>query len=193
MGVRCFISIDIIDPHLLARFVKIQRLLEDSGADLKTVETENMHITLMFLGEVKESQLVDLTCRITEISFKPFNIEFRGVGVFPSLSKPKVIWAGVSKGLDQLKPIYEDLEARISGMGFKLDNRGFSPHVTLARVRSGRNRDKLVKLLRGFEDEFLGEINVKSIQLKRSMLTSRGPIYSTITQSRSREEQFEGL
>lgn len=185
MGVRCFVSIDIEEPNLLARLIGIQRLLEDSGADLKTVETENIHITLMFLGDVEESWLVELTNKITQMSFKPFKIEFKGVGVFPNLSKPRVVWAGISKGLEQLNLVYKDLEAKVSGMGFKLDEKGFSPHVTLARVRSGKNRDKLVELLRNLEDDFLGEMIAKRIRLKKSLLTSEGPIYSTITQSQS--------
>ncbi len=184
MVVRCFISIDIDNPQILSKFIKIQRLLEESGADLKTVETENMHLTLMFLGDV-ESRLGELTNKIAEMTFKPFKIEFKGVGVFPSLSKPRVIWLGVSNGLEELKLIYRDLEQRISPIGFKYDDRGFSPHATLARVRSGRNKDKLVKILRNFEDEFLGEMTVKHIQLKKSVLTSRGPIYSTIIESKS--------
>ncbi|MBS7620437.1 RNA 2',3'-cyclic phosphodiesterase [Candidatus Bathyarchaeota archaeon] len=188
MNVRCFVSIDIDNPDLLTRLIGIQRSLEDSGADLKTVETENIHITLMFLGDVEESRLGDLRNEITEISFKPFKIEFKGVGVFPSISKPRVIWAGISKGLEQLNLIYKDLEARVSGMGFKLDDKGFSPHVTLARIRSGRNRDKLVTLLRELENDFLGEMIAKHIRLKKSLLTSKGPIYSTITQSQSLDE-----
>ena len=188
MGIRCFVSIDIDNPDLLTRLVRIQRSLEDSGAEVKTVEKENMHITLMFLGDVEESRLGNLINKITEISFKPFKIEFKGVGAFPSISRPRVVWAGVSKGLEQLNLVYKDLETRVSGMGFELGDKGFSPHITLARVRSGRNRDKIVRLLKELENDLLGEMIARHIRLKKSLLTSKGPIYSTITQSQSLDE-----
>ncbi len=79
--------------------------------------------------------------------------------------------------------VYSEVESGVTGLGFKPESRGFSPHITLARVRSGRNRDDLVERLRGHTDDSFGGFLVERVKLKRSVLTPRGPVYSTLAGS----------
>lgn len=180
---RCFVSVDIEVRSLLDALVEVQRRLEKTGADLKCVERENIHITLRFLGEVRDGLVGELQRLVSGVAFEPFRVEFRGLGVFPSLRRPRVVWAGMSDGVEELNGIFRRLEPELVGMGFRPEGRGFSPHITLARVRSGRNRERLVEEVTANADEVFGDFEVGYVRLKKSVLTPRGPIYSTIAQS----------
>jgi len=184
MALRCFVAIDLDNPALLDTLEGIQASMIRTGADLKCVERDNIHVTLKFLGDVREELIGELIRRVSEISFKPFNVELKGVGVFPSLRRPRVVWAGISEGKEELKEVFQILESELTGIGFKPEKRRFSPHITIARIRSGRNRDHLVKVLLDRENEKLGDFNVESIRLKKSVLTPKGPIYSTLAESK---------
>lgn len=181
---RCFISVDIEDPALLGALEEAQRRLEGTGADLKCVDRENIHITLRFLGEVREGLVDDLKRLISCTTFSPFRVELRGLGAFPHLRRPRVVWVGISDGVEELTAVFNRLEPELVRMGFRPERRGFSPHITLARVRSGRNRGRLVEEVTARADGVFGELEVGDIRLKRSVLTPRGPLYSTISESK---------
>ena len=168
---RCFISVDIEEHRLLEAILGSQRLLEITGANLKCVGRENIHITIRFLGEVGDIKVGEIKRIISGITFEPFYIEHRGLGVFPRPSRPRVIWVGISEGVKELSRIYQLLEPELLEIGFKPEVRGFSPHLTIARVRSGRNRDRLVEVVMSNADKVYGRIEVKNIRLKKSVLT----------------------
>ena len=183
MSVRCFVAVDIEGPDLLDSLVRAQDLLRGTGADLKAVERENIHLTMRFLGDVREGSLEELKGVVSEVDFEPIRAELRGLGAFPSLRRPRVVWVGLTKGADELAEVFRRLESGLLGLGFKPEGRGFSPHITLARVRSGRNRESLAEQVSRNADEEFGEFTVRYIRLKKSVLTPKGPIYSTIAQS----------
>lgn len=185
MGVRCFIAVDVEEPSVLDGLGRLQAGLEGTGADLKCVERENIHLTLRFLGDVREGLLGELKNLVTGLSFEPFKMVLEGVGAFPNLRRPRVIWVGVTEGVSELTGIFNRLESGLVGLGFKPEGRGLSSHITLARVRSGKNRDRLVEQVRTHGDESFGAFEVRHIRLKKSVLTPRGPIYSTIAESKA--------
>jgi 2'-5' RNA ligase len=176
--------VDVEDPELLAVLEDVQRRLEETDADLKRVEGENIHVTMWFLGDVRMGSLQELQGLVSGIEFKPFRAELKGLGAFPNLSRPRVVWVGISDGVEELTEIFESLEPKIVGLGFRADDRGFSPHITLARVRSGKNRDRLVEEISARADTVFGDMTVKCIRLKKSILTPKGPVYSTIAESK---------
>lgn len=180
---RCFISVDIEDRDLLDALKEAQGHLERTGADLKCVDRENIHITMRFLGDIREGLVDELKRLVSGLAFSSFRAELRGLGAFPSLRRPRVVWTGISDGVDELTDIFRRLEPELVGMGFRQEGRGFSPHITLARVRSGRNRERLVEEVMAHAEEVFGEMEVAHIRLKKSVLTPRGPIYSTIAES----------
>jgi len=183
LDVRCFISVDIEDQGLLDALEEAQRRLERTGADLKCVERENIHVTVRFLGDVREGLVGELQRLISGFGFTPFKVKLRGLGAFPNLQRPRVVWTGISDGVEELKGIFQRLEPELVGLGFKPEARGFSPHMTLARVRSGRNRDRLVGEVVARADDPFGIFDVVHIRLKKSVLTPQGPIYSTVAES----------
>ncbi len=182
---RCFVAIDLDNEVVKNALIKAQRTIESSGADVKSVERENIHITLRFLGEIPEVQTARVADAVRSVEFKPIKLSFEGVGVFPSSARPSVIWAGVTGEVPEVLYVFSRLERLLKDLGFEPERRGFQPHLTLCRVRSSRNISALGDVLKELKDARFGELEVKSIRLKKSVLTGRGPIYSNIAESRS--------
>jgi len=146
-GIRSFIAFDIDSESVLKRMTEVQTMLAKTGADLKLVEPKNIHMTLRFLGNVTPSTVEKIFEEMKKVQFTPFDVRLHGVGAFPNPRYPRVVWAGITQGADQLRSIFEQLEPKLLGLGFAPDSKGFSPHLTIARVRSGRNRVELATCL----------------------------------------------
>jgi 2'-5' RNA ligase len=178
--VRSFISIDLEDQQILSRVASIISSLQALGGDLKPVEVENIHLTLKFLGNVSTPRLADVKSSIKQLTFPSFSAEIKGTGAFPNLKHMNVVWVGVDEGWSQVEQIYEQVEKLLSSLGFRRENRPFSPHITIARVRSGRKRDEIGNFLQHLSEESFGAITVDKVRLKQSVLSSSGPKYSTL-------------
>ncbi|MEJ2280345.1 MAG: RNA 2',3'-cyclic phosphodiesterase [Candidatus Bathyarchaeota archaeon] len=180
--IRSFFAFDIEDYKIERRISEIQGMLANTGADLKIVSTHNMHLTIRFLGDIPISMVDVLSEEMKNLQFSSFKLEIRGVGAFPKLNYPRVIWAGIRKGSKLLEDIFSQLEYRLTGLGFKKDNKGFSPHLTIARVRTGKNKARLAELIMELEDYEFGIVNIDCLRLKKSDLTPRGPIYTNLSE-----------
>jgi len=178
--IRSFIAFDINNESVLSQFSEAQGTLLNTGADLKLVKPQNIHVTMRFLGNIS-LHLVDLIHEEMEkLTFTSFNVEIKGLGAFPSLRYARVVWAGIRNGADELVNIFDQLEPRLRGLGFRPDSKGFSPHLTIARVKTGRNKSKLVRCIQDLVDYEFGVVRADCLRLKKSVLTPRGPIYSTL-------------
>jgi len=184
--VRSFIAVDVTDSVILKKITDCQTELTRTGADLKPVEPENIHATLRFLGEVQVPLLDQVKSELAQVAFQSFQVEVRGVGAFPNPRRPNVVWVGIAKGGEELQGIFSRLEPRLRGLGFAADRKGFSPHITIGRVKSGRNREALYSGIMGMSDVEFGSMTVESIRLKKSTLTPKGPIYSTIYEQKAK-------
>lgn len=182
--IRAFVAVDIERPEIIAKLEEIQREIQSSEADLRLVERENLHITMRFLGDISSSMADRIVDMLKQIKFEAFTASLHGVGVFPKMAFPRVIWAGVNKGKENLVDIYRQLDAGLDQVGFRPEHESYTPHITLFRVRSGRHRESLVEVLLNLRETELGELDIKAIQLKRSILTPKGPIYSTLGEAR---------
>ncbi|MFQ6095218.1 MAG: RNA 2',3'-cyclic phosphodiesterase [Candidatus Bathyarchaeia archaeon] len=178
--VRSFIAFDIDDEHVLRNIIKAQKMLLETGADLKLVKPENIHVTMKFLGSIPTTMVDEIHGEMEKITFTQFKIELKGLGAFPNLRRIRVIWAGIREGARELRDIYNQLELNLKALGFKADPKGFSPHLTIVRVRTGRNRNNLVRCIEQLADQDFGTVEVKCLRLKRSVLTPKGPIYSVL-------------
>ena len=179
-NIRSFVAVDLDDPEIKNRITKAQQDLEQTGASLKIVQPELMHLTLRFLGEIPQPTVQRVIEAMGELRFSPFEVVFSGVGVFPNIRRISVVWIGITKGQERLSDIFEQLEPRLRRLGLQPDNKGFSPHLTIARVRSGLNKEQLAKSVESMREIEFGRMEVKAVRLKKSTLTPRGPIYSTL-------------
>ncbi|MEM3627954.1 MAG: RNA 2',3'-cyclic phosphodiesterase [Candidatus Bathyarchaeia archaeon] len=178
--IRSFIAFDIEDEAILKRISDVQKLLLETGADLKLVEPRNIHITIRFLGNITSATVEKIGEELKKVQFTPFNVKISGVGAFPNMHHPRVLWAGITEGALQLKDIFNQIEPRLRSLGFAPDPKGFSPHLTIARVKSGRNKAELAKCINQNINYDFGTVRAACLRLKRSDLTPKGPIYSTL-------------
>jgi len=152
---------------------------------LKLVNTEIMHLTLRFLGEIPQPTVEEVKKAIDAVRFSAFEIELSGLGAFPNLRRLNVVWVGIKRGHEQMAEIFQQLEPKLRTIGLPADNKGFSPHLTIARVRTGANMEALANYVSTMGEQEFGKMLVQSVRLKRSTLTPRGPIYSTMHEIRS--------
>ena len=175
---RGFIAIDIgATPPI----IELMNALAASGADMKLVEPHNIHITLKFLGDTDE-RLVDEIDTIMEeaaSTIKPSSVLLKGAGVFPSKNYIRVVWIGMQE-TEPLSALAHALDEHIVQLGFKKEKRPFSPHLTLGRVRTSRNKECLLEVLQQYETMAFGKQAISSIKLKKSELTPKGPVYTTL-------------
>ncbi|MEM3626503.1 MAG: RNA 2',3'-cyclic phosphodiesterase [Candidatus Bathyarchaeia archaeon] len=178
--IRSFIAFDIENELVVKKIKDLQDLLTATGADLKLVEPKNIHITVRFLGNITMNMAEKIFEEMNKVKFTSFNVKIFGVGAFPNLRYPRVLWAGITQGAEQLQNIFNQLEPRLRGLGFTPDPKGFSPHLTIARVKSGRNKAELAKFITENVNYEFGVVKAECLRLKRSDLTPKGPIYSTL-------------
>jgi 2'-5' RNA ligase len=178
--IRTFLAFDIEDQTIIRRIIQAQKMLVNTGADLKIVNPQNIHLTIRFLGDVYSPMIDQIHEEMKKLVFSPFQIEIKGIGAFPKPAYPRVVWAGIRNGAKELKNVFEQLEPRLRDLGFQSDNKGFSPHLTIARVRSGRNKAKLAELINELMDYDFGTVKSGKFKLIKSDLTPKGPIYTNL-------------
>ena len=182
MPFRAFISVDL---ERFSPLISLVREVSSASSSVKVVNTESMHLTLKFLGDTAEN-LVPSIVSIMEDSVQgvePFKIRLVGTGAFPNVDYMRVLWVGLDDG-GVLGPIAQKLDVSLSKFGFDREERGFSPHVTIARMKGPQGKDRLKAILNEHRAEVFGEQQVTSIRLKKSVLTPEGPVYSTVEEAR---------
>lgn len=179
---RVFIAVDLTE-QLKDPIIKMQKEFMSAGVDMKPVEPENLHITLRFIGEISKELVEELKKRLSNIKYNQFTIHIRGGigGAFPNIERPRVIWVGIEEGARDLMNLHELIMKFTGGdIGERDERGGFVPHLTIARVKYVRNRDRYMEVVRKYENMDFGTQTVDSIKLKRSVLTPKGPIYSDL-------------
>jgi len=178
--IRSFIAFDLESQEVLTKLTHVQKLLVETGADLRPVDPQNIHATIRFLGDITPAMVEKIHESLKNVKFTPFNIQIKGMGVFPNLNYPRVVWAAMTEGTEQLKSIFSQLEPQIRALGFAADQYGFSPHLTIARARSAKNKQNLAEFITKKTDYEFGTIKAECLRLKRSQLSPKGPTYSTL-------------
>lgn len=178
---RAFIAVEISE-RARTEVARLQERLRAAGADVKWVDPENLHLTLKFLGEVPEEKIPALTESLgrTAAEISPFSFSLQGVGAFPGMEHPRVIWVGIGEGNDRLAKLGIAVEKTCAGLGFPAEERPFSPHLTIGRVRSGKELSRLAKQMEKVKFRATEPEQAEWIVLLESTLGSGGPVYRTI-------------
>ena len=176
--IRAFLAIDL-PASLRPGLARVQDELKKCGADVKWVPVGNVHLTLKFFGQIPEAKVLDITRAAGEIARwqPPFTLKVAGAGAFPSNKNPRVVWLGVHGDLDALAGFFRQLEAAFAGLGFPPEDRAFSPHLTLGRVRSPAGRTELARCLATLPAAECAAFQVNEIILFRSNLSPQGATY----------------
>ncbi len=176
---RVFIAIDL-DEELRKGIEDVENRIKKTGCDVKLVEPENLHITVKFLGEVSDSSVNEIENKISETvsCVKQFQMVMEGVGFFGNPNHIKTIWADIREGKDQLVKLIESMNKGLDHIRREVHEA--NPHLTIGRVKSGMNREKLLETIMSMKDVKLGQMPVKFVKLKQSVLTKQGPLYSDL-------------
>ena len=187
---RTFIAIEIPE-EIRNSLAQIQSHLKYSGADVKWVAPANIHLTLKFLGEIdeKKCEAVKSALDIIAKDTHAFEISLKDIGAFPKIDHPRVIWAGLDKGAKESTELAGKIDEALSKIGFAKESRPFAAHLTLGRVRSGKNKEALkakIDSLQGPEASGQGAENISSVILFHSKLTPTGSIYTKLHETKLR-------
>lgn len=178
--VRAFLAIDL-DDDLKPKINKIIRQFKEIDTKIKYVELQNLHLTLKFFGDIDTNGLDVLENAIADVvsEFDSFKIKITGCGAFPNKNHIKVIWVGIDDDA-VIKDLHDRLDKEFARLGFDKD-RKFSTHLTIGRMKSAKNKNKVKEVIEEFENFEIGEMEVSEISLKKSTLTPAGPIYEDIS------------
>lgn len=184
-AIRAFIAIEI--PSDIKTFLKDlqSRLKRNNPNSIKWVEPKNMHLTLKFLGNISTSQIDPVTSamQISVSAVHPFHLKIKALGAFPNINRPQVLWIGLNGDLVALSDLQHVLDLNLSKLGFEADNRPFSAHLTLGRVRETatlmEKQNIGITLAADHFESNLG-FAVQSLNLIQSQLSSTGPSYTCL-------------
>lgn len=178
---RTFIAVEL-DDDIRQRLVSLQESLGRVVTDVKWVEPQNLHVTLLFLGEVDDRELPRV-CRVVqdELSERPaFSLSVEHVGCFGNARRPRTLWVGVGEGVEELTEIHDALEIPMQDLGYRREERRFQPHITLGRVKGDRPSDALPAELDKRAEWTAGTQEVGEILIMGSELRKDGPVYVVI-------------
>lgn len=177
--IRAFLAIDL-DEDLKPKINKIIREFKQIDTRIKYVDLINMHLTLKFFGDIDVDglDLLEKAIRNVVDDFDSFEIKIKGCGAFPNNNHIKVIWVGIDDE-SILKNLHDKLDKEFTRLGFDKDKK-FSSHLTIGRMKSAKNKDKVKSVIEEFQDVEIGTMNVDKIILKKSTLTPSGPIYEDL-------------
>lgn len=170
------------DATRAALAARVERL-RPLAAGVAWVAPANLHVTLKFLGGVEEPkiELVQSALARAVRGATPFELSVAGLGAFPSATRPRVIWAGIAAGRGELAGLAASVEHELAPIGFPPEERPFSSHVTLGRVREARRNEQLAAAFEHGQAERFGTIRIQHVSLMRSDLSPRGARYSEIS------------
>jgi len=168
---RLFIAANIPEK-IKEEFVLLNKGLKYKIPKVSWITGRNFHITLKFLGEVQEGRIPKIISSVSDIckEIKPFTVKFSGLGAFPDLKYPHIIWAGVSEGKSELENLAKKIEYSLEKIGFEKERRSFSAHLTIGRVRSPKVRDLSFENIQAAFSPF----ELKNIDLMQSVLKPSG-------------------
>jgi 2'-5' RNA ligase len=186
--IRTFIAIEL-DESIKNALTKLQERLKGEAprGSVRWVRAEGIHLTLKFLGDVPADQIEEITKALQKScqGFAPFSFSCGGLGCFPNLKRPRVVWVGIQEETGTLAQLKKAIEENVAPLGYPTEKRKFSPHLTLGRaqrrVSSGDQR-RLGEVVGASEIGTLSQMQVKFVNLMRSDLRPSGAVYTCLAE-----------
>ena len=179
--IRAFLAIELPDA-LRPGLAQVQGELKRSRADVRWVAVPNIHLTLKFFGNVPDDEIdtLALAAREAAATATPLQLQVTSAGAFPSLNAPRVVWLGLGGDLLPLTQLFYRLEKAFAALGYPPEGRAFNPHLTLGRVKSPANREKLAGMLKKLPPLDWPPFEVKELILFQSVLSPQGSKYTPL-------------
>jgi 2'-5' RNA ligase len=182
--IRTFIALEL-PPSVISLLEKVQEDLKSMRLRAKWVRPENIHLTLKFLGNINPVDTDKIGAAMTDAvdDFAPLNLVAGGVGVFPGIKRPRVIWLGLGGQIQLLIAMQRVLEDNLAALGFKKEKRPFKGHLTLGRFRQTVNPNTIHQIMRQYANGYSKEFTARRIILFKSDLKPTGAVYSQLQSS----------
>jgi 2'-5' RNA ligase len=179
--IRTFIAIEI-PGDIISKLGDLQLGLKKYGFKIRWVQSENIHLTLKFLGDVEETNFDEIAEALSKTAdgYTEMSLKAKGIGVFPSIKRPRVLWVGLTGQLESLVKLQNTLDKNLKTLGFPEEKRPFKGHLTIGRIKGKINTKKFGDALltfRGFETETFA---VGRIILYKSELKPAGAVYTKL-------------
>ena len=177
--IRSFLAIEL-DEDLVPKILDVQKEFKKTDANIKYVNSRNMHFTLKFFGNIDLDMAEDIGSAVEKVikNYSSFDLNIRNCGCFPNKKVIKVLWLGLEEGSPIIN-LQKDLDKEFEKLGFKKE-RNFISHLTIGRVKSPKNKKEIRETIDKLENIEIGQMRVSKISLKKSTLTPQGPIYEDI-------------
>jgi len=182
--IRTFIALPL-NENLRQSLSTLQSELKTVSTGVSWVAQQNIHLTLLFLGDISEDMVIPLSKTLDMVGNNnaPCAIDVNGIGFFGKALSPRVIWAGLHGELQHITVIQKQIAAAVQAVGCQYDKKPFKPHLTIGRVRSARHAKDLVAAIDSRKNIPLGTLDIQCILLMKSDLTPQGPVYSVLHKS----------
>ena len=181
--IRAFLAIEL-SPDIRQKVSSFQQQLKDILPSMNWIRPESIHVTLKFLGSVELSRIPQLMSVLEPIGDKtsPFSLDLQGVGVFPTVKRPRIFWLGVSGPSQSLHRLVSEVEAALQSLGFASEEKTYHPHLTLARIKHENAMVGSALIEKGvFENgHHLGTLTVDRFTLFQSDLNTSGALYTPL-------------
>jgi 2'-5' RNA ligase len=182
MPLRTFIALDL-DAIILDGLAEVRDDLADHVEKARWTERQNLHVTLHFLGDVA-AEMAHEVCDIVQnvaSQFEPFDFDVRGAVVTPPRGLPRMVWANIVDPTGELVALHDAVTSQLTGLGLREEERGYKPHITLARIRFVRNPYRLHDAAAAWHDRDFGVQHVDELVVYSSHLTKEGPLYTPMS------------
>jgi 2'-5' RNA ligase len=173
--VRAFVALEL-SGEIRARLAEARGVLKECRARLTWVEPENIHITVKFLGEVEDQKIPPVKAALAPVAFRPFPVS-AGTMTLNNPRRPFTVWCAIDDGGEGAR-LLKAVEDALTPLGFSREQRRFTPHATVARVK--QFDPSLFEALKALKDRTYGSCTVDGMKLKKSTLTQKGPVYEDL-------------
>ncbi|MCE5313430.1 MAG: RNA 2',3'-cyclic phosphodiesterase [Armatimonadota bacterium] len=179
--IRTFAAV-LIDEDIRRKVAEVQSQVKKLAPDVKWVAPENFHITLKFLGDVREDNMSQVIAALEEAvqGFSAFDLAISGVGAFPNPARARVVWVGSSDGCEKMVELASSIDKKLSELGFEKEEKSFKAHITIGRVKTSRFLRALAEGIGKVDADNLGIQRVSGVALMQSELGREGPTYTPI-------------
>ncbi|MCS7015758.1 MAG: RNA 2',3'-cyclic phosphodiesterase [Gemmatales bacterium] len=189
--IRTFIALELT-KNIRQKLTTLQEKLAAAIPDVKWVAPENLHVTLFFLGDVPDLEVPEVCRRVEQAvaGLAPFSVSVEGLGCFPGTNRPRVLWAGITKGTQELQRVHKLIEGPLHALGYRAEERRYVPHVTLGRLKRDRPVPRMAELVQEMNRCRCGEMVASEICIMASQLERSGPIYTVMGRAPFRGEHL---
>ena len=177
---RIFIAVKIkLTEETISLIGNIKAKLQNEN--IKWVKLNDVHITLKFLGDTQEDNILNMSNALLPIinKIQVFQFDLIKIGVFKNISQPRVLWMGI-KNKDNLQLLNKNIEDTLDNLGFEKSKQNYSPHLTLGRIKFLKNKNILKEILDGYTSKYFQSVQVNEIIVYESLLTPTGSVYKEI-------------